>query len=179
MKMMKKKIIINQQHITLYVCMRSTLNWARAAKCFCFPKLFGMFIVHSCKHTQTHTHMYPSPVGFLVALRHVSSGYIFVIITIIIDVVVAATAADVVVVRACQFTSKFALQIPLLPLLLWPVLFLLLIFLLIKLSHFTEVVYGISKQKPNNFTAAIHKLSSKHDAKCGIFIYKKNRSVCL
>lgn len=147
----------------------SALNFklGPSSKVFLFSETFRVvyYTLDPCMHTQTQaytsTHMYPSPVGFLVALRHVSSGYIFVI-TIILVVV---ADSDVVVVRACQIISKFALQIPLLPL-LWPVLWLLLLLLLIclleRLGPFARVVHGISKQKHNNrtATAAINQLSS-------------------
>lgn len=114
-------------HHTLFVCVcASMLNFklGPSSKVFLFSKTFRVvyYTLDSCMHT----HMYSSPVGFLVVLRHVSSGYIFVITIVVV-------AADVVV-RACRITSKFALQIPLLPLLLGPVLLLLLPLLVFSCS---------------------------------------------
>lgn len=51
------------------------------------------------------------------------------------------------------------------------------VFLLKGLSPFSQVLHGISEQKQNkHIAAAINKLSSKHDAKYGIFIAQQTKN---
>lgn len=107
---------------------------------FLFSKTFRVVynILDPCMHANTPSRMYSSPVRFFfVVLRHVSSGYIFAI-TIVV-------AVDVVV-RACRITSEFALQIPLLPLLMGlPVLIFCCSTGLVLIS--TSITWHLSKQK--------------------------------